>query len=133
MTRAVGAVVAHFPDTEGVTSSNLVSPTKVEAIRLDITEEPSIRAIGAAASALRSHRRGRRFDSYIAHWIPLLTADSFADIAELVKRNLANVETAGSSPVVRSTTKPRFGEVFSYWFRCWWYLSHAQPIVSYVD
>ena len=35
--------------------------------------------------------------------------------------------------VVRSTTKPRFGEVFSYWFRCWWYLSHAQPIVSYVD
>ncbi len=25
------------------------------------------RAIGAAASALRSHRRGRRFDSYIAH------------------------------------------------------------------
>ena len=27
MTRAVGAVVAHFPDTEGVTSSNLVSPT----------------------------------------------------------------------------------------------------------
>ena len=26
-TRAVGAVVAHFPDTEGVTSSNLVSPT----------------------------------------------------------------------------------------------------------
>ena len=65
MTRAVGAVVAHFPDTEGVTSSNLVSPTKVEAIRLDITEEPSIRAIGAAASALRSHRRGRRFDSYI--------------------------------------------------------------------
>ena len=67
MTRAVGAVVAHFPDTEGVTSSNLVSPTKVEAIRLDITEEPNIRAIGAAASALRSHRRGRRFDSYIAH------------------------------------------------------------------
>ena len=67
MTRAVGAVVAHFPDTEGVTSSNLVSPTKVEAIRLDITEKPSIRAIGAAASALRSHRRGRRFDSYIAH------------------------------------------------------------------
>ena len=67
MTRAVGAVVAHFPDTEGVTSSNLVSPTKVEAIRLDITEEPSIRAIGAAASALRSHRRGRRFDSYITH------------------------------------------------------------------
>ena len=65
--RAVGAVVAHFPDTEGVTSSNLVSPTKVEAIRLDITEEPNIRAIGAAASALRSHRRGRRFDSYIAH------------------------------------------------------------------
>ena len=81
MTRAVGAVVAHFPDTEGVTSSNLVSPTKVEAIRLDITEKPNIRAIGAAASALRSHRRGRRFDSYIAHWIPLLTADSFADIA----------------------------------------------------
>ena len=67
MTRAVGAVVAHFPDTEGVTSSNLVSPTKLEAIRLDITEEPNIRAIGAAASALRSHRRGRRFDSYIAH------------------------------------------------------------------
>ena len=26
-TRAVGAEVAHFPDTEGVTSSNLVSPT----------------------------------------------------------------------------------------------------------
>ena len=27
----------------------------------------ALRAIGAAASALRSHRRGRRFDSYIAH------------------------------------------------------------------
>ena len=67
MTRAVGAVVAHFPDTEGVTSSNLVSPTKVEAIRLDITEEPNIRAIGAAASALPSHGRGHRFDSYITH------------------------------------------------------------------
>ena len=30
--RAVGAVVAHFPDTEGVTSSNLVSPTRLHTV-----------------------------------------------------------------------------------------------------
>ena len=63
-TRAVGAEVAHFPDTEGVTSSNLVSPT---GALLHINQ---YRVIGAAASALPSHGRGHRFDSYITHWFP---------------------------------------------------------------
>ena len=61
MTRAVGAEVAHFPDTEGVTSSNLVSPTDTE-VHFGVHW-----VIGAAASALPSHGRGRRFDSYITH------------------------------------------------------------------
>ena len=60
-TRAVGAEVAHFPDTEGVTSSNLVSPTDAE-VHFGVHW-----VIGAAASALPSHGRGRRFDSYITH------------------------------------------------------------------
>ena len=62
MTRAVGAEVAHFPDTEGVTSSNLVSPHW--NVSSYITHH---RVIGAAASALPSHGRGHRFDSYITH------------------------------------------------------------------
>ena len=60
-TRAVGAEVAHFPDSEGVTSSNLVSPTEAE-VHFGVHW-----VIGAAASALPSHGRGRRFDSYITH------------------------------------------------------------------
>lgn len=57
-------MVAHFPDTEGVTSSNLVSPTRKDCLSRIIKK---FWVIGAAASALPSHGRGHRFDSYITH------------------------------------------------------------------
>ena len=65
-------MVAHFPDTEGVTSSNLVSPTSRA-----IGAYNRIRVIGAAASALPSHGRGRRFDSYITHRCSERPPDAF--------------------------------------------------------
>ena len=35
-------------------------------------------------------------------WSPLYTGGSSAEVAQLVERNLAKVEVAGSSPVFRS-------------------------------
>ena len=83
MTRAVGAEVAHFPDTEGVTSSNLVSPT---GAMLHINQ---YRVIGAAASALPSHGRGHRFDSYITHrcFVPVLPGFCLSLVILLILRS----------------------------------------------
>ena len=67
-------MVAHFPDTEGVTSSNLVSPTRKDCLSRIIKK---FWVIGAAASALPSHGRGHRFDSYITHALRRITSSAF--------------------------------------------------------
>lgn len=69
---AAGAEGARFPDTEEVAGSIPASPTTRSPEQFGLL---FIRAISAAVSALRSHRRGHWFDSSIAH--PFLH-DSFS-------------------------------------------------------
>ena len=44
----------------------------------------------------------------------ILMSETFAEIAQLVERNLAKVEVAGPSPVFRSTKVIGNGGLFSY-------------------
>ena len=54
-TRAVGAEVAHFPDTEGVVGSIPTSPTAATVV--------GFRGYGAAGSASPWHGEGQGFES----------------------------------------------------------------------
>ena len=51
--------------------------------------------------ALACHARGRGFE-------PHPSRHAYADLAHLVERDLAKVEVAGSSPVIRSKQKSAF-------------------------
>ena len=81
---AIGAAVARFPDTEEVTGSIPVSPTKQ----------------GNLLHAVRPAPAGTHFIS--------------ADVAQLVEHHLAKVRVAGSSPVIRSKSAAQEGNLVGW-------------------
>ena len=49
---------------------------------------------------------GIKFGGFRHHWVVVRFGKSYADVAQLVARNLAKVQVAGSNPVVRSDIRP---------------------------
>jgi hypothetical protein len=54
----------------------------------------------------------------------------FADVAQLVEHDVANVEVAGSSPVIRSNLNIPWPLFVDLWF---WYIRHSQAPVAQMD
>jgi hypothetical protein len=141
-TWAIGAAVARFPDTEEVTGSIPVSPTQHKAPPPIRGEEPwSFRILSALeARTDANHQRCDRWGWWGSWesappgevirdtWDPLYevapecaTVSSRAketrrnaDVAQLVERNLAKVEVAGSNPVVRSDEVSRLSSAVEW-------------------
>ena len=70
--------------------------------------------IGAAASALPSHGRGRRFDSYITHDLRETTQVMFGAIAQLVAHLHGMERVRGSNPLSSTVKRTADGGPFSF-------------------
>ena len=77
-----------------------------------IGSSPIVSIIGPVVQLVRTlacHARGHEFESRPGRFIWLT---SYADLAHLVERNLAKVEVAGPSPVIRLKTVVNYSVFF---------------------
>ena len=70
---------------------------------MEIRLFPPYGLVAQLVRALACHARGRGFEPHPSrHFCSSNKITTYADLAHLVERDLAKVEVAGSSPVIRS-------------------------------
>ena len=100
----------HLPYKQRVIGSSPIVPTRAFLTLSDCKDGP----VAQSVRALACHARGRGFEPHPSRHF---RKTQYADLAHLVERDLAKVEVAGSSPVIRSKTFTdalrRVGELLS--------------------